>query len=58
MHFLRLFFFTWLSFGFLTILVFLWLGRKGVQALDHPAKKEAGFDLHQKHPTVVTSNAA
>jgi hypothetical protein len=58
MHFIRLLLTMWFSFGVLTIFAFLWLGRKGVQALDRSAKKESGFDLHQTPQTVITSNAA
>jgi hypothetical protein len=58
MHFLRMLLVMWFSFGVLTIFAFLWLGKKGVQALSPTAKKEAGFDLHQKRQAVVTSNAA
>jgi hypothetical protein len=58
MHFLRMLLVAWFSLGILTIFAFLWLGKKGVRALNPAARKETGFELHRKTQTVVTSNAA
>jgi hypothetical protein len=57
MHLLKLILVIWFWFGVLTILGFLWLGRKGVQALDKPGK-EPSFEKHPKPSAVVRSNAA
>jgi len=58
MHFLKLVVMIWLCFGVVTTLGFLWLGKRGVKALDLPSKKEPSFAPHKKAPVVVSSNAA
>jgi len=58
MHFLKLVVMIWFCFGVLTTLGFLWLGRKGVQALEHPSKKEPSLDRRPRAAAVVSSNAA
>jgi len=58
MHFLKLVAMIWFCFGVVTTLGFLWLGKKGVQALDQPGRKEPAFKPHKKASVVVSSNAA
>lgn len=58
MHFLKLVVMIWFCFGVLTTLGFLWLGRKGVQALTEPNIREAALDRRHKPATVISSNAA
>ena len=57
MHFLKLVAVTWLCFGVLTILGFLWLGRKGVRALEQP-KEDPILKQHGKVAAVASSKAA
>jgi len=58
MHFLKLVAMIWFCFGVLTTLGFLWLARKGVQALTEPDRKESAVDRRHKPAAVISSNAA
>jgi len=58
MHFLKLVVMIWFCFGVLSTLGFLWLGKKGIQALEQPSKKQPSLDRRPKTAAVVTSNAA
>ena len=58
MYLLKLVAMIWFCFGVLTTVGFLWLGRKGVQALTEPKRKEAALDRRHKPAAVISSNAA
>jgi len=58
MHFLKMVLMIWSLFGVLTTLGFLWLGRKGVKALEQPARREPAFTQRKKPVVVARSNAA
>jgi len=58
MHFLKLVVMIWFCFGVVTTLGFLWLGKRGVRALDQSSKKEPSFIPSKKAPVVVSSNVA
>jgi len=58
MHFLGLVATIWFCFGVVTTLGFLWLGKRGVRALDQCGEKDPPFKPQKKAPVVASSNAA
>ena len=58
MHFIRMVMLGWISFGFLTMLGFLWLCERSVRALDPPVKKQPAFDHRAKAATATSSKLA